>query len=393
MDPDGPDAGSSLYGVKPGARTLVRPQAAPEYYDRAAQTPPEIISGFLKSMPPNQWNLMPRPAARGSSRAWGTIPYDRKRHQFIWWGGGHSAYKASDTSHYSLRTASWSSGYRSEEPLRGSFFVDAVRFFPSGRPQIPCHVWNSAAYDPPSGKVLFHSNGYTWVYNPVRRDWDLPGIKPPFEASPVHMGMTDTPGGAVAVRKGALYLYNDTARTWKTLAKSGMPHDASGDGGGICYDSKRDGLWFMRKAGKKPQPPYLHRYDMKTGKLTPVNTELSPGFCREIVYHPELDMLFSMTRQKGVDGTAVNIAFDIEKGKWIGLAIPFSDGRKNMPTHYWYYTRAIAYDPEYKLVLFHNANEKEIWGLRLQKDVKVVDIDLEGRIVFDGGKLQGYGKD
>jgi hypothetical protein len=261
---------------------------------------------------------------------------------------------------YSLRTGTWSTGYRSEQPLRGCFTVDAIRFF-SGRPQIPCHVWEGAAFDPPSGKVIFLTN-YAWIYDPATRDWDLPPVKTPFSANPLRTGMAATPRGAVALAGGRLYVYEDKRRTWKALPGKGLPY-GNGDGSGICYDSKRDCLWVggSRRAA-------LVRYDMKTGAISKAETNIAPGFVREVVYVPELDMLLSMNRKKAPDGTPVNLAFDIEKKKWVGLDLKFGDGKPHLPTHYWYYSRALAYDPKLEVVLFVDKNPALIWALHPKKN-------------------------
>jgi len=366
VDPDAPDAGSAKFGTGPKTAYVVNRRIAPETYDQKAKLHTEKMAGMLKSMPANKWTRLPKPALGTGVRGWGTVPYDTRRHQFVTWGGGHSTYKWSDTAHYSLRTATWSTGYRAEQPLRGCFTVDALRFF-SGRPQVPCHVWEAAAFDPPSGKVIF-INQYAWIYNPARRDWDLPPVKTPFNASAIKVGMTATPRGAVALASGGLHLYQDESRSWKTLVPKGFPGSGS-DSGGVCYDSKRDCLWIGYNKSTA-----LICYNMKTGKRVSVKTNAKPGFIREVVYVPELDMLLSMNRKKAKGGTPVNLAFDIEKKKWVGLAIPFGDGKPHLPTHYWYYDRALAYDPLHKVALFYD-RPATIWVLSLKQDgLKIVDL-------------------
>ncbi len=365
IDPSAPDAGSAEHGVSAGTVSVVWPEIAPEVYDREIKPDAAKVAELLKSMPANKWNLLPSPAKCTSPRGWGTVPYDPSRHQFVYWGGGHSTYKWSDTAHYSLRTATWSTGYRAEEPLRGCFTVDAIRFF-SGRPQIPCHVWEGAAFDPPSGKVVFLTH-YSWTYDPAKRDWDLPPARTPFVANPLRTGMTATPRGAVALTGGSLYLYEDQSRSWKALPGKGLPY-GSGDGSGICYDSKRDCIWVgnSKKAA-------LFRCDMKAGEVEQVPTNLAPGFVREVEYVPELDMLLSMNRKETPGGKVVNLAFDIENRQWVGLDLEFGDGKPHKPNHYWYYSRALAYDAELKLALFFDragsiASPGSIWVLRLEKD-------------------------
>jgi hypothetical protein len=92
-------------------------------------------------------------------------------------------------------------------------------------------------------------------------------------------------------------------------------------------------------------------------------------------YIPELDMLLSMTRKKAPNGTPVNLAFDIEKKKWVGLDLKFADGKPNLPTHYWYYSRAIAYDPELTIALFYDQRWNSVWVLQLKKEgLKTIEI-------------------
>jgi len=374
VDPAAADLGSAKHGVEPETARVVHPDIAPETYDCEIKPDTAKVSAILKSMSANRWTLLPTSAKGTARRAWGTIPYDPARHQFVYWGGGHSTYKWSDAAHYSLRTATWSTGYRAEQPRRGSFTVDAIRFF-SGRPQIPNHVWESAAFDPPSGKVIF-MNKYSWVYDPAARDWALPPVKTPFTANPIRVGMAATPQGAVALADGGLYLYVDKSRSWKTLAAKGIP-GAGSDGRGVCYDAKRDCLWIGSSKSTE-----LARYDMKTGKLSRVKTNLAPGFIREVVYVPELDMLLSMNRKEAPGGKLVNLAFDIEKKKWLGLELEFSDGKPHKPDHYWYYSRALAYDPKLKLALFFDTT-RDIWALRLEEaGLKRIELkqDLPGKL-------------
>jgi len=167
---------------------------------------------------------------------------------------------------------------------------------------------------------------------------------------------------------GQYRLYQDESRSWKTLVPKGFPGSGS-DGAGVCYDSKRDCLWIGYNRSTA-----LWRYDMKTGKRVSVKTNAKPGFVREVVYVPELDMLLSMNRKKTPGGTAVNLAFDIENSKWVGLVIPFGDRKPHLPTHYWYYDRVLAYDPLHKVALFYD-RPNMIWLLRLKKDgLKMIDL-------------------
>jgi hypothetical protein len=229
--------------------------------------------------------------------------------------------------------------------------VDAIRFF-SGHPHIPNHVWEAAAYDPPSGKVIYQ-NQHVWIYDPAKRDWEPTPVMKPYRSTTLRTGMTPTPKGVAALSGGKLYLYQDEKRSWKALPGGGLPYK-NGDGSGICYDGKRNCLWV---GSSKMEA--LMRYDLGTGKTSKVDTNLAIMFPREMVHVPEFDMLLGINRIKANDGTPVNLAFDVEKKKWVGLDLKCSDGKPNLVPK-GAYGSSLAYDPELKRLFWFSAHKNNL---------------------------------
>ncbi|MCX7806477.1 MAG: kelch motif-containing protein, partial [Planctomycetota bacterium] len=260
VDPGVPDAGREKAGVPPG--TVARVFDTPSDYDRAAKPDPDAVAKLLRDLPPNRWTAMPKPPKPPNSHPWGTCLYDTARRQWISFGGGHSGAHFNDVAHYGVRTAAWSCGYGEEYPYANASFRAFFNQTFRNRPTVPTHLWDAAAFDPPSGKCVYCIRGATWVYDPARREWEYPPAPPPCQAGELNCALADTPKGAVCWASGALYLFDAAAGKWDKLPLSGeSPGQAYGDTGGICYDSKRDCLWLAHNGS-----PML-RYDMKTGRM------------------------------------------------------------------------------------------------------------------------------
>jgi hypothetical protein len=357
-DPNAADAGSDKAGGAPGSAKIVFD--TPADYDRAAKPDPEGVEKLLKEMPANQWTVLPKPPKAANSHPWGKAPYDTVRHQWISFGGGHSVCHFTDVAHYSLRTAAWSQGYGEEFPYQAASFCAFFNQTFRNRPTVPTHVWDGCAFDEASGKAVYCVRGYTWVYDPARREWEYPPLAE--NGGGTKSNMAGTPRGAVYWDGGGgLSLYDVKARSWSKLPVKGKLPWAYCDTGGVCHDSKRDCLWLA--IGGNP----MYRYDLKTGEVSSESPGSPAGiYMRGSAYIPELDMVLSAGRQTS-GGSTGNLAYDIEGKKWVGLALPCSDGTPRVNDKpYSDINLVVAYDPGMKLALFHS-NAQEILAARLEK--------------------------
>jgi len=342
----GPDAGSAQAGVAPG--TIAAAFTTPSDYDRVTKPDPEGIAKVLTDLPANRWTRLPKPPRDTNQHPWGTAPYDSKRHQILYWGGGHSRWVWTDLGHYSLRTATWSTGYADEYPPTFLGFRATTNLTFNNRPHMPTHVWGATAYDPVADKAVYCVRGTTWTYDPATRAWDYPP-GPPIGGE-LWASMCSTPKGVVHWGKGGtLHLFDAKARTWTPLPiTGGTIGDAYGDETGMTYDSKRNGLWLSRNGSP------VMRYDLETGALTTIPTARPEKvWMRETAYIPELDMLLNVGRVQGPDGQVGNLAYDIENSKWVGLELPMSDNKPHLYDNgYWPVSLVLHYDTTLKVAVF-----------------------------------------
>jgi len=346
VNPDAADAGSEKAGVAPG--TVKSVFETPADFDKVADPDSAAIARFLKDIPANQWTLMPKPPKKINSHPWGSTPYDTLRHQFLSFGGGHSSAHFNDLAHYSLRTASWSTGYPEEFPYAHASFSAFFNQTFKNRPTV-AHLWDGAAFDEPTGKAVFCMRNATWVYDPATRAWDYPPVWQ--NGGGTAINMKGTPQGAVYWdAQGTLQLYDVKARTWNKLPVTGAKLGAAYcDTGGIAYDSKRDCLWLGHGAA-------MTRYDMKTGAAETIPVPGKPEFVymRATTYIPELDMILSAGRQPDADGGA-NLAYDIANKQWIALPLPCSDKLpRTSDKAYSTINLSLQYDPTLKLAILHD---------------------------------------
>jgi len=333
----------------------------PADFDKATTPDPDGVAKVLKELPANQWTLLPKPPKRINSHPWGTCPYDTLRQQYLSFGGGHSAAHFNDVAHYSMRTATWSVGYGEEYPYASASFSAFFNQTFRNRPTVPTHLWDCAAFDEPSGKAVFCVRGGTWVYDPDKREWEYPPVWQ--NGGGTKVNMTGTPKGVVYWdSNGTLQLFDVKSRAWSKLPVKGNLGAAYCDTGGMSYDSKRDCLWLGHGGG-------MTRYDFKTGEVggDPVPGKPECVYMRATVYIPELDMVLSAGRQTGSDGSAGNLAYDIEGKKWVGLVLPCSDNQPRVNDKpYTDISLSLRYDPQLKLAILHS-NQQEILAARLEK--------------------------
>jgi hypothetical protein len=372
LNPAAADAGSDRAGVAAGSTT--RCFNSPVDFDKAARPDLGATAQLLREAPANRWTVMPAPPKNANAHPWGTTSYDPTRQQLLAWGGGHSTWHFNDLAHYSLRAATWSTGYADEYPFAAASFKSMFNQTFSNRPTVPTHVWDAAAYDPVSDRVVFCVRGGTWTYDPATREWDYP-------AEPRIVGMLDvsmksTPRGVVHWdNKGQLRLFDGKARSWKPLPLTGGSiGGAYGDNTGICYDSKRDCLWLAHDGGP------MHQVDPTKGTVT-THPVRRPEFIvmRETAYLPELDMILSAGRTVGPNGEIGNLAYDIEQKKWIGIEMPCSDGKPRLNDKpYTSISLALHYDATLKLAILLGNSQQEVMVARIDKaTVKTFEAKLQ----------------
>jgi hypothetical protein len=335
----------------------------PADFDRISRPAADAVGKLLKDLPANQWTLMPKPPKSINSHPWGVTPYDTLRHQWISFGGGHSAWHFNDVAHYSLRTATWSWGFGEEFPYANASFCAFFNQTFNNRPTVPTHVWNGAAFDEVSGKVVYCIRDGTWVYDPATRAWEYPPVWG--SVGGTKADMKGTPRGVVYWdANGGLRLYDVRSRLWSKLPVRGEKlASAYGDTGGMCYDPKRGCLWLSHRGSP------MMRYDMKTGELTRDSSAAAPAtvYMRGTAYVPELDMLLNVGRVSGPDQQTGNLVYDIEHKKWIAVRFPCSDGQARVNDKpYSSISLSLDYDPGLRIAVFHS-NAQEVLVSRISK--------------------------
>jgi len=365
VNTEAPDAGSAGAGVAPGTVKYIF--RGPDAFDRSAKIEPKKIDAFLKNLPPNRWTPMPRQGPSCNGHEWCASAYDARRHQILFYGGGHSRWHYNDVSHYSLRTATWSTGYRDEFPFGPSAFKSPINQSFNSRPFFGSHIWNAVAYDPVASRmVICTRGGLGWAYDPTAREWDYP--PPVTQGNAMRVSMCESAHGAVQWGSGKLFLYDGKTGKWRRLPVKGKLGGAYCDKTGVCYDSKRDCLWLS--SGGSP----MYRYDFKGGTLTRLACPRAANvFARETVYVPELDMLLNVARNRAAGGGEGNLAFDIKAGKWVLLQLPYAKGSSHGRKRSHHVSDGLLFDPEYKVAI-HHRNNWQVLVVRLEKkDLKVFD--------------------
>jgi len=371
VDPLAADVGSAKVGVAAGAVTLSF--SSPSDFDKATTIDAAAAAKILKSPAGNQWSLMPEPPRKRNDHPWGTSPYDPTRHQLFCFGGGHCAWHFNDLNHYSLRTATWSTGYADEYPFAAASFKGFYNQTFTNRPSVPTHLWDAAAYDPVADRVVFCIRNRTWLYNPATREWDYPATQN--MPSAIDVSMKSTPKGVVHWNGQAqLHRFEAKSSSWKMLPVSGDRLGAAlGDSTGICYDSKRDCLWLANDGGP------MQNYDLASGVLTTTPVR-RPEFIlmRETAYIPEIDMILCAVRVKGLGGEIGNLAYDIGNKKWIGLEIPCVDGKpRTNEKAYSSISLSMHYDPKLNLAIAQTNGHENLVARIEKTGLKSFEIPLQ----------------
>jgi hypothetical protein len=245
----------------------------------------------------------------------------------------------------------------------GGYYVKAALSF-QDRPQIPVHAYQAYAYDPPSGRMFYLNR----AYDVAERQWDpepYPGLQ---HKGCMHTMLESTPQGVVAISEPGLFRFEWKEKCWKKLPWKGPTGTGAWcDGMALCYDSKRDCLWY---AGKE-----IFRYDLKSGTVEKINVKPPKrlgewALWREQVFIPDADLILLMRRFKGPDGQDSNVAFDAGENKYYAVELPFSDGKP----HNFSWSSALHFDAKLGVALLHDGSSS-FWALKLdRKTAKLTEI-------------------
>jgi len=334
----------------------------PGFYDRVGKPDRTVTERFYQKLPTNQWIHL-NPPKGVDMCGWGTSAYDYDREQWIFWGGGHSEYKGTNVFHYSTRVGLWSASCRPELPLEwsGGFLVRIESSF-RDRPHIPVHAYQTYAYDPPSGAVLFAKWNHLYVYELTKREFDPKPYKLPFPNKGVmRISLETTPKGVIAWNQGG-ELWRYEKRAWKKLPYNGPKLGAPWcDGTGLVYDAQRDCLWLSLDTKRG-----IVRYDIKSGTGTRLGVTKFPKavgkypLWREPVAIPGTDFIMPMQNYKDSSGKYRNLVVDIRKKKYFWVDLPYISGgkaykgRRGRPVPNFRVTSAMQWDARRKLVWIHN---------------------------------------
>lgn len=262
---------------------------------------------FLRNLALNTWTEITPPKLAGGHRDWGTAILDPDHDLIITWSGGHVAHCGTDVPQYSISKNRWNIGYRPEYPLEydGYNFPAPGPFTFTNRPFMPCHTVKSYAYDVNMHKMVFTYDYHTWIYDPVKMDWDSVDIHNPWGGGwGYNSGLVSTPHGVFnwfgnGSKPSRPYLFDTTMMNWRALPVTGTFPGFYADENGVTYDSKRDRvIWFGKSA------VYSYSFaDNSCVLLTPANMNLAvtgaaaTGYLREGAYLPNKDVvLFSTSR-------------------------------------------------------------------------------------------------
>jgi hypothetical protein len=351
-------------GVEPGTFTFhgIDPAA----WEQVAKPDADRMKAFFDALPENQWTSIPfareLPVARN---IWGTTAYDRDRHQFLFWGGGHATSKTDMVGHFSLRAGCWTLAYWPDEPLNPGSYMSWGGVTFQGRPAMPwAHAYQAYEYDP-SGRMFLLARPYD-----VRaRAWLPESAEGLVHGGQMRTMVEWTPHGVAVCgskRRGpvlGLYLYDAEASRFRKRAWKGPNLNRVWcDGTAMCYDRTRDCLWLGNGE--------ILRYDFKTGQARKVeSTPPKMTLEREAVHIPGADLILQ-------GGKYADAVWDPKTGKFLRLDLPWVvDGKMVKPPHlHWH--AGIAYDPAFEAVLVNDLRNRRVWALRLDRGTaKLMEIE------------------
>jgi galactose oxidase-like protein len=365
VDPAKADAAlTAKHSGKSGTYTFSR--IAPGVWEKVAKPDPEKTRQVYKNMPVNQWTALEFPRyAPGARNRWGTAAYDTDRHQFLFWGGGHSTSVENDVSHFSVRGGIWTVGYHPDDPIDVRYATMPNVMGYRNNVTVPMHAYKTYCYDP-TAKRMFYLNR---AYDPARHTWNpvpFPGLQ---SSGCLKTFMAPTPKGAVTYSSKGLFRFDAKTRRWNKLPWKGPAFGAIWcDGHCLCYDSKRNCLWLSNHK-------FILKYDLATGTAEKIAVKKPKALgkfilYREQVYLPDADLILLMRVFRKPDGKLANVAWSPAKNKFYWVDLAFVEKNKTIdlkakrPKVRFSWSDALRYDPKLKLVLLNNCSARRVWALK-----------------------------
>jgi hypothetical protein len=376
FDVEKPDAAATeKFGVKLGATLRRTGSHDPDWYREGVPLADPIkAADELKGLPANRWVVRPAPKRPGMNMDWGSAVFDHDHDLILRFSGGHSAYSGTAPQIYDVKTDRYSLPFVPEYPIEYVYSNDQVRgeWSFQGRPWMTGHTYKSTGYDPKLKGLVFAPHEYTYVFDPVTKEWSrFPG-KNPYRPDFYTVTVCATPEGAVAWGdardggKAGLWRLNAGSKTWNALPLTGELPTKSADRHGMAYNSKRNRLLLFSDAG--PKAGNIVEYDFKTGLakwLDPTGASKGQAHCRETAYLLDADLVLVGARVKDEGGAWRWLAYDCGANAWISVKLAGDDpvGKVGPFNN----SMGLMYDPARNLV----------WAVGQYSHVHVLRLDLK----------------
>lgn len=369
-------------GVAAGVRVYRSGPFHPDYFLEGEKPDAAKFAAFLKGLPANTWRKTNPPRLPKLNRDWGTAVLDTNRDLILRWAGGHVAHGGTDVLQYHRATNRWELCYPTEFPLgqlySNTSYPQGVSF--NGRAWITGHTYQSYAFDPASGKMIFTGQEKQYFpYDPEIGDW-LGGQDKPkgmaYGSCFYTLTCTSTPEGIYCwTNQGKLFFY-DAKKTpaWTEVEVKGEKLAGSVvDNSTVVFDLKRDRLVFFHKpyGDNKKYDGLMQAVDLKTKEastITPVNAGAAEevSYLCQIRYDAANDLLLAgCTLPPDGTGLRRTPAYDPAGNRWVSLKITGDDpsGKKG---------RNVS------LGLMYDAGRKIFWAVDANSQVYVLRFDRKG---------------
>jgi len=291
--------------------------------------------------PVNQWVLLSGPGSGAPTRTWGSVTFDNRRGEILFWGGGHCGYEGNDVDAFNVAARLWHDGSNSELPerlwnhgvrlagvtFRGAPWTEHGRriyaYDPLKRKMIMVRpIRLTTGYEPDwlkafpsrpraaSDALVFPPSSYvkyaTWSHDPISATWELLGPAPAgldtLLSTPIGvMGVTvDWPArlndagyllswdSTQPPVDNALYLLRGPG--WERLDKGQPSPQNLYEMTSLAFDSKREQV-ILHGGGKKRDE--LWTLDLRSGRWKNMKPSVAaaggavpPACSREAVYLP-----------------------------------------------------------------------------------------------------------
>jgi hypothetical protein len=369
-------------GVAANSRLYRSGPFAPDYFLETEKPDAGKFAAFLKELPANTWMKTNPPRLPKLNRDWGTAVLDTNRDLILRWAGGHVAHGGTDVLEYHRATNRWELCYPIEFPLgqlySNTSYPHGVSF--NGRAWITGHTYQSYAFDPVSGKMIFVGQTKQYFpYDPEIGDW-LGGEDKPkgmaYGSCFYTLTCTSAPEGIYCwTNEGKLFFY-DAKRTpaWSEVEVTGEKLAGSVvDNSTVVFDSKRDRLVFFHKpyGDNKKYDGLMQAVDLKTKEvstITPGNAGAAAevSYLCQIRYDAANDLLLAgCTLPPDATGLRRTPAYDPAANRWVSLKITGDDpsGKKG---------RNVS------LGLVYDAGRKIFWAVDANSQVYVLRVEVKG---------------